>query len=165
MNVKKSFSTMTTAVLLVAAMAVGGAAWTVDSAGLGFVGKGDVQLVYGWNNAQLQNNAGSVQFRASTVTETTWVCTNANNEHTQERERTTTTAGLVSKVDRVRNQITGFNLTGWTGATTSESEGPKLNSCPAAPSTWGLTTPAGDPVVVGGGLQVSINGTDWFTLP
>jgi hypothetical protein len=138
--------------------------------GTGFVGKGDVQLVYGWNNKALQDNADAVRFRANSevVTEVSWICTNSNNENTQVRERTTTTsiAGVVSSVARERNQITGFNLIGYSGTPTesSETEGNPLNSCPSGP--WSLTTPAGDPEVISstGGLQVSDNGTDWLDL-
>jgi hypothetical protein len=146
---------------------------TVDpSTGGGFVGKGDVQLVFGWNNKALQDNAGSVQFQinAEVVTEVSWTCTNSNNENEQIRERTTTTStqGVLSSVARERNQITGFNLLGYDGPPTigaSTTEGPPLNSCPSGP--WSLTTPAGDPEVVSssGGVQVSINGTDWFNFP
>jgi hypothetical protein len=144
---------------------------TFDPAtGTGFVGKGDVQLIYGWNNAQLQANAGSVNFRASTteVTEVSWICTNANNENTQERARTTTTStqGLVDDIARVKNQITGFNLRGYIGTPTESSttEGPPVNSCPSGP--WTLTTPAGDPEPVSSTLviEVSIDGTNWFAL-
>ena len=143
-----------------------------SSTGTGFVGKGDVQLVYGWNNQALQANAGSVQFRASstTVTEVSWECTNSNNDHVQERARTTTTEtqGVVSSIARERNQITGFNLTGYssTPTTSTATDGPALNSCPAMPSTFYLSTPAGDPVTVSSSnvFQVSINGTTWFTI-
>jgi hypothetical protein len=139
--------------------------------GAGFVGKGDVQLVYGWNNKALQDNAGSVQFRATStvVTERSWVCTNDNNQTTQERERTTTTSiqGVLDEIARVKNQITGFNLTGYDGTPTESppvTDGPPLNSCPMGP--WTLTTPAGDPVPVSSTtvVEVSINGTDWFAL-
>lgn len=138
--------------------------------GMGFVGKGDVQLVYGWNNKQLQANAEFVEFRAvsEVVTERSWVCTNQNNQNTQERERTTTTTieGLVDSIARERNQITGFNLLGYDGEPTqsSETEGPAVNSCPSGP--WTLTTPAGDPEVVSATstVEVSIDGTNWFPL-
>jgi hypothetical protein len=160
------------AVLVLAASAVSAAVTFDAESGEGFVGKGDVQLVFGWNNKALQDKADDVQFRASSevVTEVSWTCTNTNNENTQERERTTTTTveGLVSSTARERNQITGFILSGYDGEPTSSdpvTEGPPLNSCPSGP--WTLTTPAGDPEVVStseGGLQVSINGTDWFDL-
>ena len=147
------------------------AAVTFDPAtGTGFVGKGDVQLIYGWNNQQLQNNAGLLQFRAisTEVSEVSWTCTNSNNENLQVRQRTTTTNSqtVVSNIARVRNQITGFNLTGYSGAPTqsSSTEGPPVNSCPSGP--WTLTSPAGDPVVVSSEshVQVSTDGTTWFNL-
>lgn len=140
------------------------AAVIVDDDGFGFVGKGDVQLVFTWNNKQLQDNAEDVQFRVSSITETSWICTNSNNEHTQERSRTTTLAGLVDSVARVKNQITGFNLNGFDDEEmTSTTDGPPLNSCPSGP--WTLTTPAGEPVPVeGSGVEVSIDGDAWFPL-
>jgi hypothetical protein len=148
------------------------AAVTFDAAtGTGFVGKGDVQLVFGWNNKQLQDNADSVQFQATSevVTEVSWICTNSNNQNIQARERTTTISvqGLVEHATRDRNQITGFNIVGYDGEPvegTPTTEGPAIDSCPSGP--WTLTMPAGDAVLVGqtGGLQVSTNGTDWFDI-
>jgi hypothetical protein len=147
---------------------------TFDPAtGIGFVGKGDVQLVYGWNNGALQQNAASVKFRANTTTviETSWMCLNENNQQTQERTRTTTTetAGVVTTIARERNQITGFNLNGYIGGattTTTETEGPPLESCPNPNSTFHIegSTVTTDPVVIGGGLEVSIDNTNWFPI-
>lgn len=169
---RKTTITMALAALLVMALAIPAfAAVTFDPAtGTGFVGKGDVQLVYGYNNKQLQDNAGKVQFRAHSevVTERSWVCTNANNENTQERERATTRTiqGVVSSIARERNQITGFNLTSYSGTPTESSttDGPPLNSCPSGP--WSLTSPAGDPEVVSStsSVEVSVDGTTWFAL-
>ncbi len=140
------------------------AAINVDDQGIGFVGKGDVQLAFGWNNAALQANADNVSFRldseSSTVTEVSWTCQRFNSQGTeflQERARTTTTetssGGLIDTVARVRNQITGFNLNGYaensySSSSNSETDGPPLNSCPAGPSGWTLLVPAGDPTVV-----------------
>lgn len=138
--------------------------------GVGFVGKGDVQLVFGWNNKALQDNAANVVFRARSevVTEVSWECKNSNNDHIQPRARTTTTSieGVLASVARERNQITGFTLTGYDGAPTmsSDTDGPPVDSCPSG--FWSLTTPAGDPVEVGStnGLQVSSNGSTWMDL-
>jgi hypothetical protein len=169
----RKFIVATVAALLVVGMVAGMAfaAVTFDPvSGEGFVGKGDVQLVFGWNNKALQKNADSVQFQATStvVSEVSWVCTNSNNENTQERARTTTTSvqGVVTTVARDNKfQITGFNLTGYSGTPTpsSSTEGPPLNSCP---NNWTLTTPAGDPEVVSSSstLQVSTGGTNWFDL-
>ena len=98
--------------LSTAALALGGvlllpaaaqAAVTFDPAtGTGFAGKGDVQLAFGWNNNQLQTNAGQLTFRSERstvkVTEVSWACTNTRNEVVQERERTTTTTTTTSGV-------------------------------------------------------------------
>lgn len=158
------------AVVVLAVSAVSAAVSFDALTGEGFVGKGDVQLVFGWNNKALQDNADSLQFQATSevVTEVLWECTNDNNQNVQERARTTTTTikGVVSSVARERNQITGFTLTGYAGdpTTSSTTEGPAVNSCPSGP--WTLTTPAGDPEVVSSttGLQVSDDGTNWFDL-
>jgi hypothetical protein len=156
-------------VLLVSATAAFAAVIFDPETGTGFVGKGDVQLVYAWNNKQLQDNAASVQFRANSevVSEVSWVCTK-DEDHIQERARTSTSsiAGVLASIAREKNQITGFNLTGYDGDPLIEEgewDGPKLNSCP---NGWTLTTPAGDPEVVSstGGMQVSINGTTWTGL-
>jgi hypothetical protein len=152
------------AALTVAAAVPAGAAVTFDPAtGTGFVGKGDVQFALGLNNAQLQNG-GPYVFTYSAVTEqeTSWVCLNERNGNQQERERTTTstTTGVASSIERVRNQITGFNLAGFQGtpSVTATTEGPPLNSCPNANSSYVLgSTVIGDPTVISGGL--SVNGT------
>ena len=158
-----------TAVSALTAAGIAAGAVTFDStAGTGFVGKGDVQLALGLNNAGLQalgNPAFEYQATSTTVTEVAWVCSNDRNENTQERERTTTTEsstqGVVSSIARVKNQITGFNLIGYDGdpdiSSSSETEGNPLNSCPSGP--WTLTTPAGDPQEIlsesTGGLYVN----------
>ena len=140
------------------------AAVTFDpNTGIGFAGKGDVQTALGWNNQQLQQNADQVQFQAINVSEQTWECTNPNNEHIQQRLDTTTQQQVVDSTARVKNQVTGFNLNGYTGEPTIISQaGPPLNSCP---SGWTLTQPAGNPVVVSSTLQVSgDNGSTWVDL-
>jgi hypothetical protein len=152
---------------------------TFDPAtGLGFVGKGDVQYTFGWNNAQLQNGAAGVQFQVNSVeiSEVSWTChkftgQNGTNEIIQERARTTTTStqGVIAHVVRERNQITGFYLTGYLGASTHsvETEGPAVNSCPANPSGFSLLEAAGEAAVttVGGGLETSKDaGASWTAL-
>lgn len=154
--------------------AAANAAVTFDPAtGTGFVGKGDVQLVFGWSNAQLQQNAGALTFRseqsAIAVTEVSWECRNDKNETRQERERTTTTttttSGVVSAVarDNKNQQVTGFNLTGYSSKTdvaSSTTAGPAVNSCPSGP--WVLSQPAGAPEVIsqssGGTLSAVLGG-------
>jgi opacity protein-like surface antigen len=173
----KKFGKKTLALVtgLVAALTIAAAAFaavTFDPAtGTGFVGKGDVQLVYGWNNKQLQDNAGSVQFRANSVSETEWTCSrpaptpnDPDREIVQERSSETTTQGLVDSIARERNQITGFNLLGYDGTPTVTTDGPAVGSCPANPSGFEYDNNAVTTPVAGGGLEVSIDGTNWSPL-
>jgi hypothetical protein len=147
--------------------------------GEGFIGKGDVQYTYGWNDRDLQANAKSVKFRVAsqTVFEVSWECTNEKNEKIQEREQTTTISlqGLLTTVtrDNKSGKVTGFKLEGYDGLSTSttSTEGPAVNSCPGDSGNgdkWTLTSLAGAAVEMsslGGGFDVSSNGGgDWTSL-
>lgn len=158
-----------------AVLALGGAAFAAvifdPTTGEGFVGKGDVQLTFGWNNKALQDNANTVRFQvvSEVVTEVSWTCTNSNNDNEQVRQQTTTTTieGLVESVARERRQVTGFILEGYDGDPVdggSETDGPAIDSCPGGP--WSLTTPAGAPVVVDSStaFQVKFSGSGWVEL-
>jgi hypothetical protein len=141
----------------VLALAVAGpasASVAVDDAGHGFVGKGDVQDVFGgWNNKQLQDNASKLKFTVNStnvkVEADEWTCTKTTvtgndtvKETVQERAVTTTTTSsttaLVNSIARVKNQITGFNMEGFKGepiiTSNSTLEGPAVDSCPDANS-------------------------------
>ncbi|RZK67911.1 MAG: PAS domain-containing sensor histidine kinase, partial [Pedobacter sp.] len=108
--------------------------------GVGFVSKGDVQLAFGWNNAALQKNAGGVTFTY-----------NVTESYSVECEWETVTGGPKSKTvyheitvpkhvnitsaiaadARMRNQITGFNLT--------DLQGKPLGDLISGPDTdWSL---------------------------
>jgi hypothetical protein len=164
------FRMLTVATAVAALSAVALASVSFDPVtGTGFVGKGEVQLVYSWNNSTLQRNADSVQFavNSTTVTEYTWTCDRDAGPQTQERARTTTTTmqGLVEAVARERNQVTGFLLLGYDGSpsTTTESEGNQLWSCPTGWTSTNEST-VGPTPVSGGGLLVSIDGSTWESL-
>lgn len=142
---------------------------TFDSnTGAGFVGKGDVQYTFNWNNKALQDNAGNVRFRASSTSITTydWTCDRDAGPQTQERSNTTTTyvQGIIASIGRERNQITGFILSGYDGDPTvsTDHEGPAVGSCPTGWTAIDLTesTQPG-----GTTLEVSSDGgTTWTTL-
>jgi len=158
MKLSLAVAAVAASVALVATSA--SAAVTFDpTTGAGFVGKGDVQLALGFNNKQLQDNAASLAFTYSvtSVTEATWTCDRDAGPQTQERANTTTTTtqGIVSTIARERNQITGFNLLGFSGSPseTSETDGPAVGSCPTLWTAIDLVE--GDPVVTDGGLFVN----------
>lgn len=98
---------------------------TFDPAtGKGFVGKGDVQLALGFNNAQMQNNAQTLVFTyISSVTYNiteTWATGNIDKPVSLEsHEITITTIRSINAVinydARTHKQVDGFILTGFAG--------------------------------------------------
>ena len=110
-----------------------------------FVGKGDVQLFFGWNNKGLQNNAVHVDFRLMSSEVTSWTCTKivtlgngGVNEIVQQRSTTSSYQELITTQGRdisegLNGPNTGFNLT-LDGSPTQETDGPEVGSCPANPS-------------------------------
>jgi len=135
------------ATAFVAAMLVGGFSFTTTvwaavsfdpDNGTGFVGKGDIQTAFGWNNAQLQQNAEDVSF--STVKTATYdvVCqwvtgegTRGEKTHQVTQEETTEVNSDVVHKTRTNPQsaVTGFQLTGF-GDTTTSGDVPSVgDSC------------------------------------
>lgn len=96
------------------------AAVTYDSTtGTGFVGKGDVQQVLGWNNAQLQKEANNLVFTYETVKSyevtvqwTTAQGKNGQKTHIVEHKRTSEVTSSLDSSARKANQFTGFFLNG-----------------------------------------------------
>lgn len=134
MNVKGFLATLSLAAVATAALAT----VTFDSAtGTGFVGKGDVQLAFGWNNAQLQANASGLSFTYMAVetydAECYWETTTGKGKvvvHDITVPRHSSVSATVTYQARARNQINGFNLTGF-GAMVTEGTVPALgDACP-----------------------------------
>jgi hypothetical protein len=138
---------------------------TYDPAIGGFVGKGDVQSAYGWNNAVLQTEAGDVSFyydTAATYDVTCeWDTVNSKQtiHHSVTNHKSVGVSSSIASTGRLKNQITGFIL----GAANTSGGGgdvPEVgDSCPQAHSTAVVTnveqTSSG-----GGGLYVSWEGND-----
>jgi hypothetical protein len=150
--------------LLVAAGAVFAAVTFDPATGTGFSGKGDVQLAFGWNNKQLQSNASGVSFTYNSTDTYEAVCTfitgeGTKGEQTHNVSRTSSTAvnSTIAYDPRVKNQITGFNLTGL-GETTTSGDVPVVGgSCPGGPD--GGTYTSVTLVSSTGGLFVNYGGT------
>lgn len=88
--------------------------------GTGFVGKGDIQALFGWNNASLQKNASGVTFTYDATDNYEGVCTFTTGEgtrgekiHNVEHKQTASVNSSVAYDARTMKQITGFNLTGF----------------------------------------------------
>jgi hypothetical protein len=125
--------------------------------GIGFVGKGDVQTPWGWNDQKLQANASTISFfydststvGYSAVCEfTTGEGTRGEKVHevTHKKEMTQALSSAVAYDTRKNNQnkVTGFKLSGFTGdAITVDSGGPVPfvgAPCPGNPGTEGVWT-------------------------
>lgn len=93
--------------------------------GQGFVGKGDVQNAFGWNNNQLQANAASLTFTyvesATYEAVAEWTTGPSHNRTTHQvtQSRSSSVNGSVLFEARKQNQITGFTLSGLGDTTTS----------------------------------------------
>jgi hypothetical protein len=132
--------------MLVAAGAVYATVTFDPATGKGFVGKGDVQLAFGWNDAQLQKNASGVSFTYDRTDTYEAVCTfitgeGTRGEQTHNVTHTTSTAvnSSVAYENRLnpKSKITGFNLTGF-GATTETGTVPVVGgACPGNEGTEG----------------------------
>ncbi len=121
---------------------------TFDPAtGTGFVGKGDVQLAFGWNNAVLQTNALALTFSLQSEATYAAMCeweTGTPGEHGYHihhvtHHKSTSVNDTLTYDARTRNQVTGFFLTGF--GTTTESGGavPVVGGpCPGNPGTGGV---------------------------
>ncbi len=114
------------AMLVASAAAI--AAVTFDPAtGTGFVGKGDVQTAFGWNNKEMQQNQLGVTFEYIVEESVEQNCEEnlgKGQGFAVKGERTKTQAvnSTLSDFDRKNKQYVGWNLTGL-GTVTEENTG------------------------------------------
>jgi hypothetical protein len=115
------------------------------STGTGFVGKGDVQLAFGWNNAQAQNNLGSTSFtyveRATYAAVCTWTTgegTRGEQTHNVTHTKAIGVDGAVSRNLRVHSQVDGIVLDGYTSLEVDSGTVPVVGGpCPGNNGTDG----------------------------
>ncbi|MFC4426185.1 hypothetical protein [Deinococcus navajonensis] len=143
------------------------------STGTGFVGKGDVQLAFGWNNQALQKNASGVTFTYNATESYKFDCTftlivgrdRVQEPQTVTRGRSAGVNATISYDARVKNQITGFNLNGFNGLTTEGDVPVDGGFCPGGPLQDGvisnvtLTSSTGGLYVNYGGTAVAMPNT------
>jgi alpha-glucuronidase len=152
---------------LVFASAVAFASVTFDPAtGTGFVGKGDVQLAFGWNNQALQQNANTLTFSYQAEEQYKYDCTftvevgkdKVREPRTQNRGKDSSVSASVAYDARRSNQITGFNLTGFGPVTTTGEVPENGGSCPGGPFNDGMISNV-ELISSTGGLRVQSGGT------
>jgi len=120
------------------------------ASGTGFVGKGDVQLAFGWNNAGLQANAGGVTFTYGYTAVYQAVCTFTTGEGTRgekthnvphsEEMSVSSTVDVALRKNR-QGDVTGFNLTGFGTVFSESGDVPVVGGpCPGNPGHDGVWT-------------------------
>jgi hypothetical protein len=148
--------------------AYGAALFDIDfdvSDGTGFVGKGDVQAAFGWNNHDLQENADDVWFSVNLTNTYTYVCfwlTGPAHNRREHRVTRTVEVGVSGDiVHTVRRNpqdgATGFVLNGYSEDLEVETGGalPHVGDpCPGNPGTGAVVESAGYAGGAGGGLYV-----------
>jgi hypothetical protein len=163
---KKALITLAAAAVATAALA----AVTFDpTTGTGFVGKGDVQLAFGWNNAQLQRNASGITFTYNVQdtydAECYWETTTGRGTiivHDIVVPKHVSVNANIAYDARVRTQITGFNLNGF-GTVVTDGTVPVVGgACPGNnPGTVTNVTLTSSQ----GGLYVNYGGTGVYLPP
>jgi hypothetical protein len=150
------------AITLAGAAALAAVAFDPAS-GTGFVGKGDIQLAFGWNNDQLQRNAALVGFNYRQRASYSATCEFITGEGTRGQQTHDVAVTKMTMVNdqvlfdtRTHKQIDGFNLTGL-GSSTIVGAVPEVGgTCPDGPNggTWVSVTQTGS----FGGLFTSYSG-------
>ena len=114
------------------------AAVTFDPAtGTGFVGKGDVQLALGLNNRQVQTAALDFTYSAIETADVTceWDTETGGKvsktiHHVVVNQKEAVVNSTVAYDARIRNQITGYNLTGFSSYSSTGSIPEVGGACP-----------------------------------
>lgn len=150
---------------------------TYDEEGVGFVGKGDVQSLFGWNNHELQANAEFVQFRmVMPGGVATWECVDVNPGGRVFPARSEGPVALAMDADvsvdarKNRNgQVTGFLLNGFDQS--SAPDYASIGECVPRGPGWESTMVPGSLSYEGDDegaemmLQVTVDGEAWYDMP
>jgi hypothetical protein len=157
------------AVCAFAAASAAYATVTFDGAtGTGFVGKGDVQLVLGWNNAALQQNASQLTFSYQVQDKydatCSWTTTTGSGKviyHDVTVKKTVKVNDTVQYDARTHKQVDGFMLTGF--GTVSQNIDPPVDGggCLGEGGQQGVWSDV-IKTSTSGGLYVTFNGSDYL---
>ena len=138
MNMKKMIIAAVAATSIFATAAY--AAVTLDEGGYGFVGKGDVQQPFGWNNATAQKEANNVSFKyESTDSYDVTIEFDTGNpdkpksvhHHIVTQEKSSSVDASVASDPRKTGQWTGWNLNGFGNQTVTGEAVPAVGDpCP-----------------------------------
>jgi hypothetical protein len=172
---RKSLLAAAAASVLVSSAAL--AIVTFDPAtGTGFVGKGDVQVAFGWNNATMQSRHTSVTFAVDNSVSYDVTCewdtvTEGKNAKTIHHDVTNhhdiSSSAALDATSRKTGQYTGWFLNGYTDGGLSDATVPEVgDACPQGggnstqdPAENDAVVTAVENVTVGGGTLTAYYGT------
>lgn len=161
---KTAAATALGAALLVAG-AASASAYTMDASGVGWVGKGEVQSAYDWNNKTMQDNVGGVTFVYDSTATYAVTCEfdTPGKHHVITQTKSTGVNATVGSEARKNSQgkdgpMTGWYLTGFGATTTDGGAVPAVgDGCPGN-SGLGAVTSVEQTGVGEGGLYALWNG-------
>ena len=144
-------------------------AYTMDATGVGWVGKGEVQSVFGWNNKTMQDNYPSVTFvYDSTATYRVTCAFSTPGAHSTDHEihftKATDINATVGSTARKNSQgkdgpMTGWYLTGYGTTTTDDGNVPAVgDGCPGNSGLGAVTAVEQTGAGADGGLYAVWNG-------
>jgi hypothetical protein len=133
---------------LLLAVAGSASAYTMDSAGAGWVGKGEVQTAYGWNNKAMQDNVSGVTFAYDSTSTYEVVCEfdNPGGHHVitnTKRSSVQATVGSDARNNSSGKQgpMTGWYLTGFGAVTSTGQTVPAVgDGCPGNSGLGAITS-------------------------
>jgi len=152
---------------LAAVATVAMASVTFDPAtGTGFVGKGDVQTAFGFNNATMQAKATATTFSLQAIEVYSAVCTFTTGDgtpgertHNVAHVKSSSVNATVAADPRRTGQWTGWYLTGFGAVTTAGGEVPVVGApCPGNQGHDGVWTSVELTLSQSGGLYATIDG-------
>jgi len=130
--------------------------------GVGFVSKGQVQSAFGWNNAQLQQNASGITFTYDSTQDYEAVCqyfaTNGSQVTHVTVNMHTAVIGNITYETRGNRQVTGFNLTGYGSSQHTGGEIPVVGGHCQSPEGYAGAYTSVMATGTGGGLFVNSGG-------
>lgn len=146
-------------------------AYTMDAEGKGFVGKGEVQTLLGFNNRDMQAAHQQVTFEyvASSTYEfdCEWTTGNRNvTRHVNTKEATTQVNAVVDAESRKTGQWTGWNLLGFSGGAANPVAEPTDADCGAVGNEMKTIVPGSVELISSsGGLYALYNGASYLLTP
>jgi hypothetical protein len=144
---------------------------TYDDAGYGFVGKGDVQTAYGWNNATAQKQQNSVSFylkdEASYDVTCEWETVTGGKKsktivHTVTKHKTVINTAALDATSKKTGQYTGWFLNGAVEEFTPVTVPAVGDSCPQGGGNSSSDPEENDAVVTAVDLLSGGDGADLY---